>query len=271
MADKFTYYVLMPSLLVYKLAIAKIDLSLTVGLVGTVLVSIFIVAIILVILNLFIHFEGKAFTSIVQGGIRFNTYVLLPLVDTLYGDKGLVFVAILMAFAVPFLNVLCIGIFAIYTRQGAFSIINFFKIILKNPLIMACAFGGAINASGVHIPISVLKSLALLSNAALPVGLLSVGVGLELKYLKAAKTELIISSFAKLLLLPLVIYGVGLFFGLSGSVLNMAIVYGTMPTAVSSYAMARELGGDVSLMASIITLQTIVCMGTIFMIVSLLR
>ena len=94
MADKFTYYVLMPSLLVYKLAIAKIDLSLTVGLVGTVLVSIFIVAIILVILNLFIHFEGKAFTSIVQGGIRFNTYVLLPLVDTLYGDKGLVFVAI---------------------------------------------------------------------------------------------------------------------------------------------------------------------------------
>ena len=77
MADKFTYYVLMPSLLVYKLSIAKIDLSHTINLVSTTLTSIFSVLVLLVLLNKILHFEKRAFTSIAQGGIRFNTYVFL--------------------------------------------------------------------------------------------------------------------------------------------------------------------------------------------------
>jgi len=43
-----------------------------------------------------------------------------------------------------------------------------------------------------------------------------------------------------------------------------------MPTAVSSYILARELGGDVTLMASIITLQTLFCMLTLFLVIPLL-
>ena len=74
----------------------------------------------------------------------------------------------------------------------------------------------------------------------------------------------------KLLLFPLLSYGVGLLFGLSGISLSIAVIFGAMPTAVSAYILARELGGDVSLMASIITLQTIACMGTLFFIVPFL-
>ena len=231
MADKFTYYVLMPSLLIYKLSIAKIDLSHTVSLVATTLSSIFLVLVLLVLLNFLLHFENKAFTSIAQGGIRFNTYVFLAFVDTAYGDKGLILAAIVMAFAIPFINVLCISIFAIYTRNGKFSLISFLKTIIKNPLIGACVIGGVINATGLPLPLFGLKALSILSNAALPIGLL---------------------------------------FGLSGISLSIAVIFGAMPTAVSAYILARELGGDVSLMASIITLQTIACMGTLFFIVPLL-
>lgn len=270
MADKFTYYVLMPSLLIYKLSIAKIDLANTINLVATTLSSIFFILIILVLLNLLLHFENKAFTSIVQGGIRFNTYVFLAFVDTAYGDKGLILAAIVMAFAIPFINVLCISIFALYTRNGKFSILSFFKTIIKNPLIGACIIGGVINATGISLPLFGLKALAILSNAALPVGLLSVGVGLELKYLKHAKKELVVATVTKLLLFPLLSYGVGMLFGLSGMSLSIAVIFGAMPTAVSAYILARELGGDVTLMASIITLQTIACMGTLFFIVPFL-
>lgn len=270
MADKFTYYVLMPSLLVYKLSIAKIDLSHTVNLVTTTLGSIFLVLVLLVLLNTILHFEKRAFTSIAQGGIRFNTYVFLAFIDAAYGDKGLILAAIVMAFAIPFINVLCISVFAIYTRNGAFSLISFLKTIVKNPLIGACVLGGIINASGISLPLFGLKALSILSNAALPIGLLSVGVGLELRYLKHAKKELIVATVIKLLLFPLISYGVGLLFGLSGVSLNVAVIFGAMPTAVSAYILARELGGDVSLMASIITLQTIACMGTLFLIVPLL-
>ncbi len=270
MADKFTYYVLMPSLLIYKLSIAKIDLSHTVSLVATTLSSIFLVLVLLVLLNFLLHFENKAFTSIAQGGIRFNTYVFLAFVDTAYGDKGLILAAIVMAFAIPFINVLCISVFAIYTRNGKFSLLSFLKTIVKNPLIGACVIGGMINATGLPLPLFGLKALSILSNAALPIGLLSVGVGLELKYLKHAKKELVVATVTKLLLFPLLSYGVGLLFGLSGISLSIAVIFGAMPTAVSAYILARELGGDVSLMASIITLQTIACMGTLFFIVPLL-
>lgn len=270
LADKFTYYVLMPSLLVYKLSVAKIDLSYTVNLVSTTLLSIFTILIILILLNRILHFENRAFTSIVQGGIRFNTYVLLAFVDTAYGDKGLVLAAIVMAFAIPFINVLCISVFAIYTRNGQFSLRSFLKTIIKNPLIGACVIGGIINATGSPLPLFVLKSLSIVSNAALPIGLLSVGVGLELKYLKHAKKELVVSTVAKLLLFPLVAYGFGLLLGLEGMSMSIAVIFGAMPTAVSAYILARELGGDVSLMASIITLQTLMCMGTLFLITPLL-
>ncbi|MBV5278521.1 MAG: AEC family transporter, partial [Campylobacteraceae bacterium] len=256
LVDKFTYYVLMPALLVYKLSLAKIDLSHTINLVATAMLSIIIVLGVLILLNLIFKFENKAFTSIVQGGIRFNSYVLLAFVDTVYGDKGLVLAAIVMAFVIPFLNILCISIFAIYTRNGKFSFVSFLKTIIKNPLIGACVIGGAINASGFHLPLVVIKSLAMVGSAALPMGLLSVGVGLELKYLKHAKKELFVSTGIKLLFFPLVIYGVGILLGLSGMSLSVAVIFGAMPTAVSGYILARELGGDVPLMASIITLQT---------------
>lgn len=270
MADKFTYYVLMPSLLVYKLSSANINLQITLNLVITALLSIVIIFFTLIVLNYFIKFESKAFTSIMQGGIRFNSYVFLAFVDSVYGDKGLVLAAIVMAFVIPFINVLCISTFALYTRKGNFSFKAFFKTIIKNPLILACVLGGLVNGLDISVPLVLMKSIGILSNSALPIGLLSVGVGLEFKYLKSTKSELIVATFIKLLYFPLVIYGVGLMFGLSSMMLSIAVIFGAMPTAVSGYILARELGGDVTLMASIITIQTLFCMMSLFLLIPIL-
>lgn len=268
--DKFTYYVLMPCLLVYELAVAKIDLTHTVNLVLTSLSGIFTILVILILLNMILHFQNRAFTSIVQGGIRFNTYVFLALVNAVYGDKGLVLAAIVIAFAIPFLNILCISVFAIFLREGNFALISFLKTIIKNPLIGACVIGGLINVSAIPIPLFLLKSISIVSHAALPMGLLSVGVGLELKYLKDAKKELVVSTVAKLIIFPMIAYGLSLLFGLEGMSLSIAVIFASMPTATSSHILARELGGDVSLMASITTLETLACVGTLFLIVPLL-
>lgn len=270
LADKFTYYVLMPALLVYKLSMADINLAYTINLVLTALISITIVFVFLVVLNFFVKFENRAFTSIMQGGIRFNSYVILAFVDSVYGDKGLVLTAILMAFVIPYINVLCISTFALYTQKGNFSLKSFMKTIIKNPLILACVVGGIINASGIDVPLVAMQTVGILSHSALPFGLLSVGVGLEFKYLHSAKSELVVSAFAKLLFFPAVIYGVGLLFGLSGMMLSVAVLFGAMPTAVSGYILARELGGDTKLMASIITIQTLLCMATLFLVIPIL-
>lgn len=114
--DRFTYYVLMPSLLVYELAVAKINVSHTVNLVAISLSGIFLVLVLLMLLKGVFHFENRAFTSIVQGGIRFNTYVLLALVNALYGAQGLVLSAIVIAFAIPRSSTSCALVFLRFIR-----------------------------------------------------------------------------------------------------------------------------------------------------------
>ncbi|MCJ8328181.1 MAG: hypothetical protein MJK08_13895 [Campylobacterales bacterium] len=54
--------------------------------------------------------QPSYFTSIVQGGIRFNTYVFLALPDSIYRDSGLVLAAILLTFIIAFINIICTSI-----------------------------------------------------------------------------------------------------------------------------------------------------------------
>ena len=75
--------------------------------------------------------------------------------------------------------------------------------------------------------------------------------------IKEAKAELIISSFLKLLIMPLCMFIIGRFFGLDKLLFSIVLIFAAMPTAPSSFVLARQLGGDIKLMASIITLQTI--------------
>ena len=87
LADRFTYYVLMPALLVYKLSAASTPSPQTFNLVYTGLGTILLIFFLLLLLEKLIALDGPAFTSVAQGGIRFNTYVcrrpILPPVSTL--------------------------------------------------------------------------------------------------------------------------------------------------------------------------------------------
>lgn len=263
MMDRFTYYVLFPSLLIYKLSMANLSEINSFDVVLTGLISLVLMLLLTLFLGRFKRIENKAFTSVIQGAIRFNTYVFLALVDSLLGDSGLVIAAVLIAFAIPFINFLCIGAFSYFINKDDLNFFKFLKSIFTNPLIVACLIGGMLNASGIALPVVALKTLAILSAAALPLGLLSVGVGLELSHMSSAKYELFLSVVLKLIIFPVVIFGVAYFFNISKEALLVLIIFASMPTASSSYILARQLGGDLKLMSSIITLQTLVSIATI--------
>jgi malonate transporter len=271
LADRFTYYVLMPALLVYKLSAASTPSPQTFDLVYSGLGTILLIFFLLLLLEKLIALDGPAFTSVAQGGIRFNTYVYLGLIDAMYGDQGLILAAILITFAIPLINLLCISFFALYTGKGSFSVRGLVRTIATNPLILACLVGGAINFSGLTLPLPLTRMLGILSNAALPLGLLSVGVGLEIRSMASSKKALTWASVIKLLLFPALITLVGIQFGLSGTMLAVVTLFGAMPTAVSSYILARELGGDLKLMSSIITFQTLASIGTIALVIQVLE
>ncbi|MBP7226920.1 MAG: AEC family transporter [Aliarcobacter sp.] len=256
MADKLTYFILMPALLIYKLSNAKFEAN-SVSFVLASLIAIFLTMIILIIVNKITPTKNSSFTSIVQGGIRFNTYVFLAISGSIFGDTGLVLSAIILTFAIPFINILCVTIFALYSDNSKLDFMYLIKSIIKNPLIIGCVVGGAINFFAIPIHVSLGNLLEILSKAALPLGLLSIGYALVLKDLKSAKKDMFISCLAKFIILPLFIYFFGKMFGLDDIMISILVLFSVLPTAPSSFILARQLGGDISLMTSIITVQTL--------------
>jgi len=266
-ADKLTYYILMPSLLIYKLSTASLDSLNSIDYILTALIAIFIVLLILVVFNKLFNSEESSFTSIVQGGIRFNTYVFLALADAVLGDNGIVLAAILLTFVIPFINILCISVFALYISENKLTFIYLLKSIVKNPLIIGCVIGGSINFIGFEFPIIIQNTIQILGQAALPLGLLSIGFGLVLREIKSSKKDIVISSFAKFLLMPIVMYAVAKYFDLDSQTIIVLLIFAVMPTAPSAFILARQLGGNIGLMSSIITVQTL--MSSLFIIVVL--
>lgn len=266
-ADKLTYYILMPSLLIYKLSTATLNSSNSISYILTALITIFIVLLILFILNKFLNFQADCFTSIVQGGIRFNTYVFLALADAVLGNNGIVLAAILLTFVIPFINILCISTFALYVSQNKLTFIYLLKSIVTNPLIIGCFIGGSINFLGLSLPVILVNTLDILGQAALPLGLLSVGFGLVLKEIKSSKKDIVVSSFAKHLLTPIIMFVIAKAFSLDNEMIAVLLIFAVLPTAPSSFILARQLGGNIPLMSSIITVQTLI--SSLFIIVVL--
>lgn len=271
-ADKFTYFVLMPSLLIYKLSTASLGDFDGFSFVLSAVVALSLITVVLITLNYFAFlFDGASFTSVYQGAIRFNTYVFLGLVDALYGDAGLVLAALLITFLIPLINVFCITVFAFFANDSKVNTLSVINSIIKNPLIIACLTGGLINYFTIPLGVSVEKTLAILSSAALPLGLLSVGVGLQLSNIKEAKMELFASLFFKLAVFPAIILFVGNAMNVTGLPLYILILFGAMPTAPSAYILSRQLGGNTKLMSSIITVETLVSIVTISVLLQVIN
>ncbi len=268
--DKFNYFILFPSLLVYKLSTADIKGIVSFDFIYITTVCILVLTALLMIVNKIVKFNSAKFTSIYQGAVRFNTYVFLALIDSLYGDEGIVLAALLITFMIPLLNVLCIGSFSLYISEAKVTILSFTKSVFTNPLILACLFGGGLNYLGLSLPSLVLNSMGLLTAAALPLGLLSVGVGLQFSNIIEVKSELLVSTIAKLIIKPIIIFILALPFGVSEMALAVILIFTMMPTAPTSYVLAKQLGGDEKLMSSIISVQTIVSIFTISVFLQLI-
>ena len=246
----------MPALLIFELSKAKINTD-SINFVFISLLAIFVTMIILMIFNKIFPTKNSSFTSVIQGGIRFNTYIFLALSGSIFGSEGLVLAAIILTFAIPFINILCISIFALYSENNKLDFVYLIKSIIKNPLIIGCIIGGTINILSIPIHVSIENLIQILSKAALPLGLLSIGYALVLKEITSTKKDLIISSVAKFLILPSLIFVFGKLFGLNELMISILVLFALLPTAPSSFILARQLGGDVSLMTTIITVQTL--------------
>jgi malonate transporter len=256
-AERLGFYVLLPSLFVHGLVTAPLA-GVPIGALASVLVgSTLLVAAILLASRRLLGFEGAAFTSVFQGGVRFNNYVGVSVAAGLFGAQGIAMAALANAAIVPTVNILCVLVFARFGTHGRPSLPGLLRLIALNPLVLACLVGIGMKAGGVGLPLGLEPALRSLGQASLPLGLLCVGAALDFGSARTWVRPILVASAAKFVAMPVATLAACLALGLHGPAAATALLFQALPTASSSYIMARQLGGDAPLMAGITAVQTV--------------
>ena len=256
-AEQLTYFVLFPALLVSTLGTADLGgLGEVLPMVAAIWVAILGMTTALVLLRPVTGPSGPKFSSVIQGVIRQNSYIGLATAAAFYGGDGVAAAAVALVAIVPLANVISVVVITRYASSTTPSVRGILGQLARNPLIVAVILGLALNLSGIGIPIVFDSVLRILGNAALAFGLLAVGAALDLNSLRASGRVAATTCGLKLILMPAITFAACLAFGAVGMLGFIAVMFNGLPTATNSYILARQLGGDATLMAGLITLQT---------------
>ena len=270
-AEKLVYYVLFPAMLISKMSVADLSGTDAIPLISALWLGIAIITILTFLIKPFLHIENPSFTSVFQGATRINTYIGLSLAENILGNSGLVTSVIIAAILIPPLNFLVVIVLQRYGKQDKPT--NFMAVvkqIIKNPLIIGCVIGMGMNLSNIQFPSPLQLSFGLLGSTALPIGLMAVGAALVFKDLKSVMRPLLASSILKLLIYPIIAYGLTLAFGFDRETQLAILIFSAVPTASTAYILAKKMGGDHQLMSRIVTFQTLFSSITFFVMFWLL-
>lgn len=258
-AEAMVYFVFFPALLTNGIAKADFTPYPVAGFAGAFLIAIIAVSALALVVGLALRLPGPTLTSLFQGALRPNTYVGLAAAGALLGPSGMALTALATAVVVPTMNVLSVLVMIRFGEttstapRGRRAVFE----LATNPLILACALGGALNVSGIGMPKLIAPTFDILGAAALPLGILAAGAGLDGRAVRARVGTVGIAALLKLAVLPLITGLAGRALGVKGVALDAAVLYGCLPVSASAYVLARRMGGDSPLLAGIITATTL--------------
>ncbi len=257
--ENLCYFVLFPVLLVKTLATAQLGTVQVLGFAGALLFAIGAMSLLLLGLYPLLRRFGigpAAFSSLFQGATRWHGFIALSIVGLLFGDEGVTWMAITMAVIIPPLNIINVMMLAHFgsadSRLGG--------VLLKlgrNPFIIACIMGAFLNLADLGLPGPLYDVLDILGGGALGLGLLTVGAGLNIHLVLQNRLLVGFGALVRLLGMPGFMFLGCWLFGIEGIARTVAVIAGAVPTAASSFILARQMGGDVPLMANLITVQVL--------------
>jgi predicted permease len=126
-------------------------------------------------------------------------------------------------------------------------------------------------ATGSTVPIALLRPITMLSDAALPLMILVLGMQLERAALPKRPALVGVAVCVSLLLAPLVALGLTSLFGVSGAARQAVVVLSSMPVAVVTTILALEFDASPDFVTSAVFLSTILSPLTLTPLIAYLR
>jgi hypothetical protein len=266
---RVAFYLLGPALIFRSIYTAEIDSSHIVTICG-------FVAVLSLLLYGVSRLFGRAFGwdeetqaagSLVMTFGNYGTYGL-PVLLFAFGEEAFALGIVVMVFSNLLQATVGVGISS-WRRGMALRV--WLSCVARVPWLYAMLLGILFRAVGCEIPLGVWRGIDLLADAAIPVHLILLGVQLSRSPLRVVTREALWLSAAKLVVPPLLAAAIVWGFRIDGILASVLLVESSMPSAINSLILSMRYNRRPELAASVVFWTTLVSLGTISLMLSLLR
>jgi hypothetical protein len=276
--NRLVFWVGLPCLLFYKIATAeynygvagKTTLVMIVGTLGGIILA-YIAAFI-------IRIPSRAVGTFVQGAFLGNLYYV-GLALLIYNFAGadskasarMENVAILvLALLVPIHNIVSIIVLlASQHRLDRYAPARIAREIIANPIFLACVAGIICSYVFPPLPLVIVRSCEAVGQASLPLALIGIGAILAQSKIAGRGMPALVASIIKVVVSPIVGFWAARWISLGAAETKIALLFLACPTAIASYVVAEQLGGDEELSAAIIVVSTILSIISLSIVIGL--
>jgi predicted permease len=143
--------------------------------------------------------------------------------------------------------------------------------VLRVPAVYGAIAAGLTMAFGVPIPEAIARPMTLLSDAALPMMVLVLGMQLERATWPERPDMVAVAAALSLLATPLAAFGIAHLLGLQGPALQAGVLQASMPTAVITTILALEFEVLPGFVTSVVCVTTIISPITLTLLIAYLQ
>ncbi len=202
----------------------------------------------------------------IQASYRSSAALLgIAFIRNIYGTSGLA--PLMIIASVPLYNVMAVVVLSFFSPDGRgidkAMIRRTLRGIVTNPIIIAICAGLLWSARKIPLPSVAASAISIIGGMATPMGLMAMGASFEIKKAKASALPAISATFIKLVGLAAVFLPMAVRLGFRREELVAILVMLCSATTVSSYVMAKNMGHDGNLTASVVMLTTMLAAFTL--------
>ena len=143
--------------------------------------------------------------------------------------------------------------------------------VVRVPAVYGALAAAVVMAFGLPVPDAVARPMALLSDAALPMMVLVLGMQLERATWPERPDMVAVAALLSLVLTPLAAFGIAHLIGLEGAAFQAGVLQASMPTAVVTTILALEFNVLPNFVTSVVCVTTLLSPLTLTLLIAFLR
>jgi hypothetical protein len=187
-------------------------------------------------------------------------FVALPVLEAIFGQRAVLPAAIATVFVAVVMFPAAVILLELGQRDAHGSptapMVTVRRIVL-NPMVISVLIGILLSVLNLRMPGPVTAYLNILADALTPCALFAIGLGLSIDGLRANLGRASLLSAVKLVLMPLIVYGLSLCLRLDPLSAIAAVICAAVPTAKTAYILAGEYRCEEMMVASTVSLTTL--------------